>query len=172
MTGGGFSDEGVTLLRRLGDLARQLDPAPEELRDVGYAAFAFRTPTGGLVPPQRPADVEVAVRSTEPSSTEPGNGGPTGSGTSRQSLFFFEVDDLVLDVELTTSGERCVVLGVVEADGPLDEIAVTVQTPGIERHDRLDEAGRFVCADLPATMVRIRLERPDHPARTTAWMDA
>ena len=147
----------IELLERLGAIADVIDPVPDHIREMSRALFAFRDPDAELMKVvELDEDRLEAVRGPSP--------------TSR--MHFFEFGELSIDVELTTSGEFCEVIGVVADSAGSEGTSVTLDTVSASFTTVPDAEGRFDVRRVPTGMIRITLERGDRPKVATPWFDA
>lgn len=146
----------AAILERLAAIAAVVDPVPDDVVEVGKAAFSLRHPELELLEMvSRPPDLSV-VRST--------------SATSH--LHFFEHDDVSIDVEVTVRGGFAAMVGVVTdaRDPELAGRSITVETAGSSTTVDLVD-GRFTVSRLPLGLVRVVLSKDGHRAMSTRWFE-
>jgi hypothetical protein len=161
-------DDDDRLLRRLGTIAEVVDPVPDHVLAAGRALFAFRDPDAELLTAVAvDSDRLEAVRGTAP--------------TSR--MHFFQFDHLSIDLEVTSDGDRCGLVGVLVDEGPgaagtpglersgLADASVTVDTPAAAFTTALDADGRFTVTGVPRGVARITLWRADRTRLATPWFE-
>lgn len=158
---GGLAEADARLLEWLGRIVEVVDPVPDDVREAGRALFAFRDPDAELMEAVA-LDTGVdagrleAVRGTAP--------------TSR--MHFFEFGDLSIDLELTTSGSFCSIVGLVADPAGSAGSTVTLESVSASFTSAPDDDGRFEARQVPVGLLRLRLERDGRPPLTTPWFDA
>jgi hypothetical protein len=149
-------DADAALLSRLGAIADVLDPVPDYVRQMGNALFAFRNPDAELMELVEVEAGQAAVRGTSPSSR----------------LHFFQFGEFSIDVELTSSGSFCDVMGVVADPAGTENVSLTLETVSASFTTASDADGRFEVRHVPTGMVRLSLVRPSTGGKvTTPWFE-
>ena len=147
----------VDLLERLGAIADIVDPVPDDVVQLGRDAFAFRNLDAGLLH-------HVAVDAPELSAVR--------AASSTSHLHFFEFGDLSIDLEVTTRGAFCKVIGVVMDPVATTPRSVTVEAKAASFTAEVDADGRFAFDQIPDGLVRLHVESTGARRLTTRWFDA
>jgi len=147
------------LLDRLSRIAATVDPVPDEVLELGRAAFELHRTDTLLMALVTDALAGAAVRDH-------------GSGTTSH-LVVFELDDISIELEVTRRGEFARVIGVVMAgDQPYAaECQVSLETSASSTSQALDE-GRFAFERVPVGLARLVLDRDGEQPMRTPWFDA
>jgi hypothetical protein len=142
------------MLLRLGRVAESVDPAPAIVYEVGRAAFAMRRLDAELAELVGDSALETA--------------GVRGDGQAR--LLTFQAGELLIELQVTPSGDHCGVLGqVVPPPSSGGFVRLEVQA-GVALSAGLDDAGGFRFDDVPLGLVRFQVELPAAAAVTTTWV--
>lgn len=147
------------LLAWLGALAAVVDPEPEELRELGRAAFAVRR-----------LDSELAELVSDSALL----GGLVRSAGTGPRLLSFAAGELIIEVQVSEGPRGREVIGVVDG---LSEAAVGVGDARVDLETadarvlsaQLDELGRFTFDLAPAGLLRFRVVAGQVDV-TTAWV--
>ena len=159
----GHSDElhpeDLALLDRLRAVAEVVDPVPDDVVELGRAAFALHR-----------ADAVLMDMATEALSGADLRATHTDQGSSR--LHVFEHGSLSIEVEVTTRGDFARAIGVVDdrSDPELADCRVTLETAASSTTVDL-EGGRFTVERVPLGLARLVLERGDERAMITSWFE-
>jgi hypothetical protein len=146
-----------SLLAWLGRIARELDPPDPDCYALGHDAFQlFRI------------DDELADLVAD--SRESANQVRGETATAR--LLSFESDGLTIEIQVSGQGTSAIVLGQVVRDREPNGGRVFVETPaGTHADTVLDADDRFELRDLPASLLRLRIEANGEPVVTTTWVE-
>jgi hypothetical protein len=148
------------LLARLRRVADAVDPVPDDVVELGRAAFALRHADTALMALVTEALSEVAVREAD------------GSGTASH-LIGFEHEGTSIEIEVSRRGDFTRVIGVV-MDGTEPYAAgseVVLETSASQTRVALDE-GRFTFERVPLGLARVVLEHAGHRVMSTRWFEA
>lgn len=147
----------LDLLERLGRIAAAVDPVPDEVLELGRAAFELHRADALLM--TLAADAMAPVRD---------NGAATAS-----HLVVFELGETSVELEVARRGEFSRVIGVVMAgDQPYaGECRVSLETSASTTTQALDE-GRFAFERVPVGLARLVLDRDGEQPMRTPWFDA
>jgi hypothetical protein len=146
----------AALLSRLSAIVDVLDPVPDHVREIGPALFGFRNPDAALMELVEVDASSAAVRGTSPSSR----------------LHFFQFGEFSIDIELTSSGAFCDVVGVVADPAGTENVSMTLETTSASFTTASDADGRFEIRQVPTGMVRLSLVRPSTGGKvTTPWFE-
>lgn len=148
----------LALLERLARIAAVVDPVPDEVVELGRAAFELRH-----------ADAVLMTLATEAlSGADLRAAGDQGSSR----LHVFEHDDVSIEVEVTARGEFARAVGIVDdgSGGDLSGAHVSVETTSSSTTVDLD-GGRFTLDRVPLGLARIVLERAGERLMVTPWFD-
>lgn len=121
------------LMAALADLLRRVDPPPAAMVEAASASLAWRDPDAALarlLETQEPTTVRGAA----------------------PRLLTFQVDDMSVDLEVTTEGYRVRLVGQLVPTGPA---TVTIQHRDGTTDVVADELGRFVAGDIASGLVRL-----------------
>ncbi|GAB3873564.1 carboxypeptidase regulatory-like domain-containing protein [Terrabacter terrigena] len=153
----GLHPDDLDLLERLGRIAAVVDPVPDEVLELGRAAFELHRADALLM--SLVADAGAAVRD---------NGAATAS-----HLVVFELGETSVEVEVARRGEFVRVIGVVmAADQPYaGECRVSLETSASTTTQTLDD-GRFAFERVPVGLARLVLDREGDQPMRTPWFDA
>lgn len=147
------ADEAI--LARLGRVAEAVDPAPPLVYEMGHAAFAMRR-----------VDAELAQLISDSAFETAGV-----RGEAQARLLSFEAGELVLEVQVTPTGDQAQVLGqVVPPPGASAGVVRLEVREGTSLSSPLDEVGGFRFDGAPLGLVRFHVELPDVAAVTTTWV--
>ena len=156
----GLHPDDQELIDRLSRIAGTVDPVPDEVLELGRAAFDLHRADALLM--SLVADVGEPVRD---------NGSATAS-----HLVVFELGDISLELEVARRGEFARVIGVVMAgeqpyavDAP--ECRVSLETSASSTSQALDD-GRFAFERVPVGLARLVLDRTGEQPMRTPWFDA
>jgi hypothetical protein len=155
--------EDQELLDRLGRIAATVDPVPDEVMELGRAAFELHRSDALLMAlVSVGADAGAAVRD---------NGSATAS-----HLVMFELGDISVELEVARRGEFARVIGVVMAGeqpyaGADPDCRVTLETSASSTTQALDE-GRFAFERVPVGLARLVVDRDGEQPMRTPWFDA
>ena len=158
MTGDELAPDDAALLDRLRAVADIVDPVPEDIVELGRAAFALHHADAILMTMATDEAASAQLRATG------------DQGSSR--LHVFEHETVSIEVEVTTRGDFARAIGVVTdtAAGELPDCRVTLETPASSTTvDVVD--GRFSFERVPLGLARIAMERGGQRAMTTTWFD-
>ena len=148
----------LALLERLARIAAVVDPVPDEVVELGRAAFELRH-----------ADAILMTLATESlSGADLRAAGDQGSSR----LHVFEHDGVSIEVEVTVRGEFARAVGIVDegAGGDLSGAHVSIETTSSSTTVDLD-GGRFTLDRVPLGLARIVLERAGSRLLVTPWFD-
>jgi hypothetical protein len=145
------------LISRLAALARQADPPPPDLYELGRATFQLYRIDDELA--------ELVADSWLDSHA-------VRAGTSEVRLLSFEGPGASLEIQLTGGGATRSVLGqLVGPPGSGPGRAFLHQPDGSPAQaSAVDEYGRFEFPEAPAGLFRIRVEPAGSPAISTGWL--
>lgn len=150
-------DEREPVLDDLAEMLAAVDPVPPAVVAGGRAAFAWRT-----------MDEELARLASDRREQPVGVRGDDGEDGDDVRELLFEAGEDRIAVDVTTTGGRAVVTGQVL---PAGAAVVTAESPAGSVTADVDERGRFVLEDVPATApVRLRLVRPGRRPVVTDWV--
>jgi hypothetical protein len=151
------TDDDERLITRLAALAREADPPPADLYELGRATFQLYRIDDELA--ELVADSRLDSHAVR-------------AGTADVRLLSFESAGTSLEIQLTGAGATRSVLG--QLVGP------RVAGPGrafLHRPDEslpqsgaVDDYGRFQFSEIPASLFRIRVELAGSPSISTAWL--
>lgn len=130
------------LFARLIRIAEEIDPVPELVYELGYAAFRLRDVDAELI--------ELVLDSATDSRSPVG----VRSGGLTARLLSFEAANLEVDLQVVPQAARCSLLGQVVGT----VTAVRVQTPEGVRTTTVDQHGRFQLDDIPTGRIRLHLD--------------
>jgi hypothetical protein len=149
----------IELLERLGRIAAVVDPVPDDVVELGRAAFELHRADSILMTLASDALAEGSLRAV-----------PGESSGSR--LHVFEHDTTSIEVEVTTRGDLARIIGIVDDTGSLDldGARITLETVSTSTGVDLD-GGRFTLEGVPLGLVRLSLERAGERLRRTPWFD-
>lgn len=150
----GAEDE--ALLSKLGELARQADPVPDLVYELGHAAFALRR-----------LDAELAELVAD-TALDPLAGVRSSDVATR--LLTFEAGELVVEVEVSGAGADRVVLGQVVPAPPGRGTVRLEHRDGSSAGASLDGLGGFRFDAVPAGLVRLHVEAHGVAPVTTSWV--
>ena len=146
------------LLARLRRIADTVDPVPDDVVELGRAAFELRR-----------ADAILMTMATEALSGADLRAVAGDHGSSR--LHVFEHAGISIEVEVTARGEFARAVGIVDASGAdLSGGHVSVETPSSSTTVDL-EGGRFTVERVPLGLARVVLERSGERVMVTPWFD-
>ncbi len=151
----GLADQ--ALLRRLGEIARTADGAPDHVYEAGRAALGLRRLDAELAELIADSNVELAgVRST----------------MTDARLLSFEAEGLGVEVQVSPFGAALVLLGqIVPPPGLTGGHARLEARDGTTISVQLDADGGFRFAGVTADLVRIHVELNGASAAvTTTWV--
>ncbi|HEX3906708.1 MAG TPA: hypothetical protein VHW92_02120 [Mycobacteriales bacterium] len=145
------------LLARLGAIAREIDPAPQLVREIGYAAYSLHR-----------LDDELALLVADSRSELDA----VRSVTSEVRLMSFQSPGISVEIEVSRGPSQITAIGQLM---PADAAAggqVHLETPaGNVASVRIDSEGRFEFSDVTESMVRFRVEAPGVKTVTTCWVE-
>ncbi|NUO36252.1 MAG: carboxypeptidase regulatory-like domain-containing protein [Dermatophilaceae bacterium] len=152
----GLHPDDLELLDRLARIAAVVDPVPDDVVELGRAAFELHRADSILM--TLVADAGAPVRD---------NGSVTAS-----HILVFTLAEVSIELEVTRRGEFASVIGVVMAgDRPCaDECPISLETAASSTPHTLDE-GRFAFERVPVGLARLVLERGGEPPMRTLWFD-
>jgi hypothetical protein len=149
--------EDERLLARLGAIAREIDPAPQLVREIGYAAYSLHR-----------LDDELALLVADSRSELEA----VRSLTSEVRLMSFQSPGVSVEIEVSRERSRITAIGQLM---PADAAAggqVRLETPeGTVASVRIDSDGRFEFSDVAESLVRFRVEAKGVKAVTTCWVE-
>lgn len=151
-----FEDD-ERLISRLAALAREADPPPPDLYELGRAAFQLYRIDDELA--------ELVTDSWLDSHT-------VRAGTAEVRLLSFESHSASLEIQITRSGATRSVLGQLvgpQVPGP-GRAFLHVPSGSPAQSSAVDEHGRFQFPKAPASTFRIRVELAGSPSVSTAWL--
>ncbi|MGO4597356.1 carboxypeptidase regulatory-like domain-containing protein [Terrabacter sp. 2RAF25] len=148
--------EDLELLDRLARIAAAVDPVPDEVLELGRAAFDLHR-----------ADTLLMSLVTDAGAAVRDNGSATAS-----HIVVFELGEISVELEVARRGEFARVIGVVMAgDRPYAaECRVSLETSASSTTQALD-AGRFAFERVPVGLARLVLDRGDEQPMRTPWFD-
>jgi len=159
MTGDDVQPDDEALLDRLRAISEVVDPVPEDVIELGKAAFALHH-----------ADAILMTIATDEVSGANLRASTGDRGSSR--LHVFEHDTVSIEVEVTSRGDFARVIGVVDdqAGADLSDSRITLETSSSSTTVDL-EGGRFTFERVPLGLARLVLDRAGERAMTTTWID-
>jgi hypothetical protein len=145
------------LLARLRRIADTVDPVPDDVVELGRAAFELRH-----------TDAILMTMATEAlSGADLRAAGDQGSSR----LHVFEHDGVSIEVEVTARGEFARAVGIVDdSSGDRPGAHVSVETTSSSTTVDL-EGGRFTVERVPLGLARVVLERSGERLMVTPWFD-
>ena len=146
------------LLARLRRIADTVDPVPDDVVELGRAAFELRH-----------TDAILMTMATEVlSGADLRAAGDQGSSR----LHVFEHDGVSIEVEVTARGEFARAVGIVDdsSGAVLSGAHVSVETTSSSTTVDL-EGGRFTVERVPLGLARVVLERSGERLMVTPWFD-
>ena len=159
MAGDELHPDDEALLDRLRSIADIVDPVPEDVVELGKAAFALHHADAILM---RAAMDELSGAGVRAARGD--------QGSSR--LHVYEHGSVSIEVEVTSRGDFARAIGVVD-DRSQPELAdhqVTLETSSSSTTVDL-EGGRFVFERVPLGLARLVLEHAGERVMTTTWFD-
>jgi len=159
MTSDELHPDDAALLARLRAIAEVIDPVPDEIVELGRAAFALHHADAVLM---RMASQEVSGADLRASH-----------GDDRSSrLHVFEHGTVCIEVEVTRRGDLARAIGIVDdrANPRITDATVTLETASSSTTVDL-EGGRFTFERVPLGLARLVLERAGESAMKTTWFD-
>ena len=159
MAGDELHPDDEALLARLRGVADLVDPVPEDVIELGKAAFALHHADAILM---RMATDELSGAGVRAAHGE--------HGSSR--LHVFEHGSVSIEVEVTSRGDFARAIGVVDdrAHAVLTDHQLTLETKSSSTTVDL-EGGRFTFERVPLGLVRLVLECAGERLMTTTWFD-
>ena len=161
----GLHPDDLELLDRLGRIAAVVDPVPDDVVELGRAAFELHR-----------AD-SILMTLAEDALAGSLRAGPGESSASKLHVFehAFEHGTVSIEVEVTTRGGVGRAVGIVDDTGPveahgLDDARITLETSSSSTTVDLD-GGRFTFERVPLGLVRLSLERDGERLMRTPWFD-
>ncbi len=150
-----FTDE--VLLARLGAIAQEVDPPPELAYAVGREVFRLYRIDDELADLVADSRLEAAaVRAT----------------VADIRLLSFHCAGISIEVQISREGTTNAVLGQLVREVPADGGRAYLETPaGPVSSAPIDSDDRFEFRDVPASLVRFRIEGTVGPDITTAWVE-
>ncbi len=147
------------MLDRLRAIADIVDPVPEDVIELGKAAFALHH-----------ADAILMTMATDELSGADLRAVRGDQGSSR--LHVFEHGSVSIEVEVTSRGDFARAIGVVDdREHPeLADFQLTLETRSSSTTVDLD-GGRFTFDRVPLGLARLVLEHSGERAMTTTWFD-
>ena len=150
----------LALLERLARIATVVDPVPDEVVDLGRAAFELRHVDTALMRLVTGALDEAAVRDAN------------GSGTASH-LIVFEHEGVSIELEMSRRGDFASVVGVVMREERPYAAGSQVLLETSASLSRLDlDDGQFTFERVPLGLARIVLEHDGARVMSTPWFDA
>lgn len=151
-----LSPADLALLQWLSRVAAVLDPEPPHLRELGRLALSVRRVDAELAALVADSDrMSAAVRL---------------AGTNSPRVVSFEVEDVVVEVQVSDRAAGRSLLGLVEGLDLQAGDRVDLETARAEvRSAPLDVMGRFDFADVPRGLVRLRVLAGGRDV-TTDWV--
>lgn len=146
------------LLARLRRIANTVDPVPDDVVELGRAAFELRH-----------ADAVLMTMASESlSGADLRAAGDQGSS----HLHVFEHDGISIEVEMTVRGQFARAVGIVDDSSGTDLSGAHVSVQTTLSSTTVDlEGGRFTVELVPLGLVRIALERAGERLMVTPWFD-
>ncbi|KRB46944.1 MULTISPECIES: hypothetical protein [unclassified Terrabacter] len=146
------------LLARLRRIADTVDPVPEDVVELGRAAFELRHTDAILMTMAAEALSGADLRAAG------------DQGSSR--LHVFEHDGVSIEVEVTARGEFARAVGIVDDSSGADLSGAHVSVETTSSSMTVDlEGGRFTVERVPLRLARIVLERSGERLMVTPWFD-
>jgi hypothetical protein len=151
-----FSDD-EAMLARLRSIAQEVDPVPEHFYELGHEVFSLQRIDDELAELVADSRVDAqAVRATV---------------TAAIRMLSFHCRVMTIEIQVTREGGVTSVLGQLMRDVPQDGRADLESTGGALSSAPIEAGDRFEFSEVPATMVRFRIETPGSAAVTTTWVE-
>jgi hypothetical protein len=159
MAGDELHPDDEAILDRLRAVAKIVDPVPDDVVELGKAAFALHH-----------ADAILMTMATDELSGADVRTARADQGSSH--LHVFEHGSVSIEVEVTSRGDFARAIGVVDdRDHPdLADYQLTLETRSSSTTVDL-EGGRFTFERVPLGLARLVLEHAGDRAMTTTWFD-
>lgn len=151
------TEDDERLIIRLAALARDADPPPADLYELGRATFQLHGVDDELA--ELVADSRLASHAVR-------------AGTADVRLLSFEGTGMSLEIQLTGTGATRSVLGQLvgpEVAGP-GRAFLHRPSESPPQSSAVDEYGRFQFSEAPASLFRIRVELAGSLSISTAWL--
>jgi hypothetical protein len=144
------------LIARLGAVARELDPPPPLVYELGRQVFQLRRIDDELV--ELVADSLLDSQAVRAAATE-------------VRLLSFESAGTSIELEISREGSSASILGQLTGGGSAGGSRAYLQTPtGDAGSTPVDADGRFEFLEAPQALVRVRVERSGAPNLSTSWV--
>lgn len=144
------------LIARLGAVARELDPPPPLLYELGRQVFSLRRVDDELA--ELVADSLLDSHAVRAAATD-------------VRLLSFESAGTSVELEISREGVNTTILGQLRGGGRAGGGRAYLQTPaGDVGSAPIDADGRFEFLDAPQALVRVRVERSGAPNLGTSWV--
>ncbi|GAB3063661.1 hypothetical protein GCM10027053_27900 [Intrasporangium mesophilum] len=159
MAGDELHPDDEAMLDHLRAIADVVDPVPEDVIELGKAAFALHH-----------ADAILMTMATDELSGASVRASRGDQGSSR--LHVFEHGSVSIEVEATSRGDFARAIGVVDdREHPdLADHQMTLETKSSSTTVDLD-GGRFTFERVPLGLARLVLEHSGERVMTTTWFD-
>ncbi len=151
------TEDDERLISRLAALAREADPAPPDLYELGRATFQLHRIDDELA--ELVADSWLDSRAVR-------------AGTADVRLLSFEGPGASLELQITGDGATRSVLGQLLGPPGSRSGRAFLHRPDVAaaQSSAVDEYGRFQFPKAPASLFRIRVEPAGWPSISTAWL--
>lgn len=144
------------LLTHLGAIAKDVDPPPPMVYELGRSAFEMRL-----------LDAELALLVDDTAHSVAG----VRSTATQARLLYFEASGITIEVQLSMAGQALSLVGQVVPAPAAPGGRVRVQTPaGTLATTALDDAGGFRVDNVPVSLLRLVVHPVGGTAVTTTWI--